>query len=334
MAIDFNLFPTDTDGVKQFGWAGPKAAKEAWDKVKNNFDPFKLEGKIKKKSKTRKFGSENSRKRFGWQTVRKVAGDQLNYAQQAGSCVSEGARSSCNTLSCTNVLLLNKPEKFRPSYAPYHYGTMRVFIGAKHGTSFGYNDDGGIGSYMAEAFQEYGNLFADIAGIPEYTGQAKIARDWGYRPGPKKEYVELGKQHLIKKVARLRNWEELVEAITNGYPVHFCSMLSFQMNPNSSGFHLQTSEGWSHCMEIKSVDDEWKDPYVEILNSWGDVHGVLKNFYDPNEILPPGMLRVKKSVIARALEDEDVEAFALSDMDGFYERKKEIDKALFDLFGN
>lgn len=332
--IDFNLFPTDSDGAKHFGWAGPKAAKEAWDKVKNNFDPFKLEGKSKKKSKTKRIGSGNLKKRFLWEIVRKLLGkDLLNYAQQAGSCVSEGARSVCNYLAATQILLAGKSEKFKESYAPYHYGTMRVFIGAKHGTSFGYDDDGGIGSYMAEAFGEYGNLFADTPGIPEYTGQAKIARDWGYRPGPKKEYVELGKQHLIKKVARITSWEDYVDAITNGYPIHFCSMLSWSMMPNSKGYHDQTNEGWAHCMSHIGVDDEDPTGFCEILNSWADCHGRLKNKYT-EEALPVGIVRSKKSVIARALEDEDVEAFAVSDMDGFYERKKEIDKALFDLFGN
>lgn len=332
--IDFNLFPTDSNGIKQFGWSGPKAAKEAWDKVKNNFDPFKLEGKSKKKSKTRKVGSGNSRKQFISKIIRQVVGrDLLNYAQQAGSCVSEGARTSCNGLAATNVLLLNKPEKFKESYAPFHYSTMRTLIGPKHGTRFGCNDDGGIGSYMAEAFGEYGNLFKDTDGLPDYTGQASIARQWGcYQP--KKEYIELAKQHLIKKVARLRSWEDMVDAMTNGYPVHFCSMLSFQMQPNSQGFHEQTREGWAHCMAFLDIDDEWKDPYVHIMNSWGaNAHGQLYDVYDKTP-LALGMIRARKSVIARALEDDDVEAFALSDMDGFYERKKEIDKALFDLFGN
>jgi len=332
MAIDFNLFPTDSDGVKQFGWAGPEAAKDAWAKVKNNFDPFKLEGKSKKKSKTKKFGDSALKKRFLWEVVRKVAGhDLLNYAQRAGSCVSEAARSACNYLAATQILLAKKSESFKESYAPYHYSCMRTIIGPKHGTRFGCNDDGGIGSYMAESFQEYGNLFKDTPGLEEYEGQANIAQHWGcYQP--KKEFIELGKKHLIKKVARIRNWDDYVDAITNGYPIHFCSNLSWSMMPNSKGYHDQTSEGWSHAMLHMGVDDEDTTGFSEILNSWANCHGQLKNKYT-GENLPIGIVRSKKSVIANALQDDDVEAFALSDMDGFYERKKEIDKALFDLFG-
>lgn len=333
MAIDFNLFPNESTTHKNFGW-NRELAVEAWEKVKNNFDPFELKGKSVKKKTKKVSAGPTERKRFLWQIVRKLLNkDLVNYAQRAGSCVSEGARSCCNHLSATNIVVLNKSEKFRPSYAPYHYGTGRVFIAPTHGTNFGYDDDGSIGSYMAEAVQEYGNLFADTPGLEEYNGEAEIARRWGYRPGPKKEFVELGKQHLVKKAARIRSWDQMVEAITNGYPVHFCSMLSFQMQPNSQGFHEQTREGWGHCMSFLGIDDEWKDPYVLILNSWGDSHGQLKDFYT-GENLPVGYIRARKSVIARALQDEDVEAFAFSDMDGFYERKKEIDKALFDLFGN
>ncbi len=265
---NFDLFPK-VNGVKNFGWAGPKAAHDAWEKVKGNFSPFRLEPNqnetVKKKSKRGRprkakldpklMGSVigEGRKRDLWRLVRKVLNkDLINYAQQAGSCVSEGARSTCNYLSCTNIALLNKSEKFRPSYAPYHYGTSRVFIGAKYGVNFGYNDDGSIGSFMAEAIQEYGNLFADVAGLLDYTGQAKIARDWGYRPGPKKEYVEEAKKYLVKKAARITNWNDFVTAIVNGYPIHYCSMLSFQMQPNSKGFHEQTNEGWAHCGEKES----------------------------------------------------------------------------------
>lgn len=261
---DFSLFPTDSNGVKNFGWAGPQAAKDAWSKVKKNFNPFKLDGKLKKKSKSKRITKGNERKRFQTQIIRQVVGkDLLNYAQQAGSCVSEGARTCSNSLACTNVLLLKKPERFKESYAPYHYGCMRVFVGAKHGINFGYNEDGGIGSLMAESFSEYGNLFADTDGLPEYTGQAKIARDWGYRPGPKKQYIELGKQHLIKTVARIQSWEDFVDAITNGYPVHFCSMLSFTMQPNSKGFHEQTNEGWAHCGKRDSFVNSYNGKMIQ-----------------------------------------------------------------------
>lgn len=272
MSFDFNLFPTSQDGVKQFGWAGPDAAKEAWNKVKANFNPFELKGKSVKK-KTR-IGAAGERKRFIHQIVRKVLGtDLVNYAQRAGSCVSEGARSSCNYLSCTNIAVLNKSEKFRPSYAPYHYGTSRVFIGAKHGTDFGYNDDGSIGSYMAEAVQEYGNLFADVPGVEEYNGEAEIARRWGYRPGPKKEFVEQAKKHLVKSAARITSWDQLVEAITNGYPIHICSMLSFQMGPNSKGFHEQTNEGWAHCGKRGSFVNSYSGKSIEDIVVGDEVFG-------------------------------------------------------------
>jgi len=328
---NFDLFTVDSAGVKNFGWKHLEV-KDAWEKVKGNFNPFKIVGAAPVKKKTR-FGGEG-RRRFLHPLVRKVVGqDLLNWAQRAGSCVAEGAGSACNYLACTNIALLNKSEKFRRSYVPYHYGTMRVFIGAKYGVNFGFNDDGGIGSFMAEAVKEYGNLFADTPGVEPYQGEADIARRWGYRPGPKKEFITEAKKYLVKTTARITNWEQLVEAVTNGYPCTIASMLSFQMNPNSAGFHEQTSEGWAHQMCIIGIDDEWKDPYVLILNSWGNVHGQLYDFYD-NSKLPVGILRVRKSVLERALRDSDVECFAFSDMDGFYERKTEIDRALFDLFGN
>jgi hypothetical protein len=305
---NFDLFTVDSAGVKNFGWKHLEV-KDAWEKVKGNFNPFKIVGAAPVKKKTR-FGGEG-RRRFLHPLVRKVVGqDLLNWAQRAGSCVAEGAGSACNYLACTNIALFNKSEKFRRSYVPYHYGTMRVFIGAKYGVNFGFNDDGGIGSFMAEAVKEYGNLFADTPGVEPYQGEADIARRWGYRPGPKKEFITEAKKYLVKTTARITNWEQLVEAVTNGYPCTIASMLSFQMNPNSAGFHEQTSEGWAHQMCIIGW---WNHPTLGeifyVLNSWGpDTHGT-----DPAGG-PPGGFWVKKSDVDYMCNDE---VFILSQWDGF-----------------
>jgi hypothetical protein len=312
------------------GWKKDKVA-EGWDKVKSQFPIFR----IQKKRGRKVFGTAAGagKKRFLHQIMRKVLGsDTPNWAQEAGSCVGEGARNASDYLSCTNIFILNKSEKFRPSHVPYHYGCMRVFIGRENGVNFG-GEDGGIGSFMADSVRKYGVLFCDEPNVPEYRGQASLARKWGAPPGPPKEFIPLAQKYLVKQTARITTWDQLVEAIVNGYPCTIASMLSVQMKPNSEGFHEETREGWAHQMCIIGIDDEWKDPYVIIRNSWADVHGRIKDFYTGEE-LPIGCIRVRKSVIERFLRDPDTEVFAFSQFDGFPEQRYELDRRLFDLFGN
>jgi hypothetical protein len=329
---DFSLFDIQDkpEARKQLcGWK-EDLHKEAWEKIKHLFSPFKIDGDTKVKKKTMYSGA--GRKRMLYEIVKKVLGKYTpNYAQSIGDCTSFGAKNVNEYLSCTQILLENKAEGFRPIFPPYFYGVGRVIIGKEYGTDFACSEDGGIGSYVSEGVTKYGALFADEDGVPKYSGQ--VAKSWGC-DGPPNNFVSIAKRHLIKSAARITNWDDFVNAIVNGYPIHFCSNLSFQMQPNSNGFHEQTSEGWPHCMGFIGVDDEWKDPYAILLNSWGeDAHGILKDFYT-GETLPGGCLRVHKSVIEKALRDQDVEAFAWSQYDGFPAKRDEIDFKLFDLYGN
>jgi intein/homing endonuclease len=73
---------------------------------------------------------------------------------------------------------------------------------------------------------------------------------------------------------------------------------------------------------IMGVDSKYKTPYATILNSWGDVHGHLKDF-DTQEDLPVGVLRVRAETIERMIKQDDT--FAYSHADWFEEQKLPID---------
>lgn len=62
------------------------------------------------------------------------------------------------------------------------------------------------------------------------------------------------------------------------------------------------------------VDDNDKDPYAIILNSWGDAHGKLKDF-ETGEELPIGVLRVRKNDALKHIRAK--ETYAYSQFDGF-----------------
>jgi hypothetical protein len=85
------------------------------------------------------------------------------------------------------------------------------------------------------------------------------------------------------------------------------------MAARSDGF-FHYSTHWGHQMCIIGVDDDPSDPYGAILNSWGDVFGVIKDF-KTGDVWPKGTLRVRKKDILSILSEQD--SFAYSALDGF-----------------
>lgn len=293
------------------GWGGEKLAAKAWNMLKSS-DSFKPLPK--------RYGSSEKRKVFLHLLVRQLLKrDVENIAQQIGDCVSWGARNAIEYLECAEILLGGDLEKYRPIYAPYLYGTGRVFVG-KNQLGRG---DGSLGSWQAEAVIKYGALASDEYGCPAYSG--KVASDWGYNPGPPDKYVNIARLNPVKSASIVKNWDELVTAISNGYPCTIASDQGFSMAPDSEGFHRPQGK-WMHQMCVCGIDQIYKYEYGLIRNSWGNVHGQLYDF-NTNEKLPVGYLRVKRATIERMIQQGDT--FAYSNFQGFPEQYPAIEKSLF-----
>ena len=299
------------------GWAG----KDNPEFVKNQFDLIKDDGSFKPLKIFSASRDTKGKKLMLYEVTRKVLGkDTDNYPQEIGDCVSFGAKNACEYLMATEKLMKGDREEWQPIFPPYLYGTGRVFIG--RGQLNG--SDGSLGSWMADAVIKYGVLRANFPDVPKYSG--RVASKWGDTPGPDKKFVEEGKLHPVKSAAQIKNWDDLRDAIINGYPCTTASDIGYSMEPSSDGFHRQT-DSWGHQMCIIGIDDGYKngsDPYAIILNSWGDCHGHLKDF-DNGDPLPVGVLRVRRKDMEKHIRQE--ETFAYSNFDGFPEQL--IDKKLF-----
>jgi hypothetical protein len=299
------------------GWPGEDVAREAFNLLQQPKDAnkasewFDLLGGPQPKFVKLNLPIQANGKMMLYQFARKLLGaDTKNYPQQIGDCVSFGAKNACEHLLCVQNVLGVSPNKFRPVFPPYLYGCGRVFVG--HQNNY---EDGSVGSWQASAVQKYGVLASDEEGVPAYAG--KVAKNWGGGQGPPQNFVTLAKTHLVKSAAQINSWNDLVAAITNGYPCTVASNQGFAMQPDGNGFHAAKGS-WAHQMCIIGVDNTYKTPYAIILNSWGDVHGKLKDF-ETQEDLPVGTLRVRSDTIERMLRQQDT--FAFSQMDWFQEQK-------------
>ncbi len=252
-----------------------------------------------------------SRRMALFAVVRQVLGTEPeNINQLIGDCVSWGAKHAVEYLQCFQLAMGNM-EQFRLIFSPYHYGTGRVLIGGEKGSY----SDGSVGIWQVQAIQKFGVVCLDDPGVPPYSAQ--VAKQFGADAGNVLEkFEDVGKQHLLKSFAKVSTWEQLVQAITNGFPVTVASNQGFTMTARSDGFHAPSGH-WGHQMCITFVDDDGGniEPHAGILNSWGDVHGQIIDFRDPSLKWAIGMLRARKSVIEHMLAADD--SYAYSSFNGF-----------------
>lgn len=288
---------SDAAFLQHCGWAGEDKAKEVWDKIGHLFPAFKIVAAI----------GDAPMRAMLWELVRKALGkDFPNIPQETGDCVAQGAKVTCQTI---NGVQIYKGEalEFHELFAPYFYSTGRVLVGkGQMGRS-----QGSVGSWQSKAAELYGALRSDFPGCPAYSG--KLADDWGIH-APDAKYLAEGKVHLIKTTSKINSWDELHQAVSNGYCCTIASNQGFKaMLPGKDGFHAPNGT-WGHQMSIWGTVNDPKRSYGSIRNTWGDVHGEVIDF-DTGEKWPVGTLRVRREVIEHMIATG--ECIAYSQFEGF-----------------
>lgn len=258
-----------------------------------------------------------------WEAAKKVNGGRHlpTLRQQVGSCVGHGGDNAVQYLSAWEIARLGDAEKRVPTCEPYGYGCMRRVGG------FRIAGDGGVGAWMAEALKTFGVLPHDAPGVPvkptvsedrfgtTVSWPGSLDQRWGRAPGPPEDLVALGKKHPVKTYAQVTTYEQVRDAVCNGYPVTVASMQGFLMTPAlDKGKHWGVPRGsWAHQMCFVGVDDDPARPGCYCLNSWGaDAHG------KPAGDEPPGGFWVDAEVVTRMARQDDT--FAFSQFDGFLEQ--------------
>ena len=106
--------------TRQFGWAGPDAARREWDRIAGDFAPFFIAGQTAP--------TAGGTVRL-WNLVRQVLGrDTPNDPQRSGDCVAFGAKNAIEYLACGEIAA-GDAEEFRRVFPPFLYATSRVISG-------------------------------------------------------------------------------------------------------------------------------------------------------------------------------------------------------------
>lgn len=300
---DANLPPiTEAEARKLCGWPGEDVARPAFEQLKDRFVNFRISTA---EGEDAKFEDKRS---VLWDAALKVNGGKhlLTFRQAVGDCVSMGAANAVNYLTVRQIAS-GQSLKYRPAFQPYIYGTSRVLIGKGR---LGCNSDGSVGSWAADAVQTHGILFADHEGVPAYSGS--VARQWGCRKSTFEEFLPVAKEFPVKGIAQVTTFEQVRDALINGYPVTVASSQGFEMSGVvRDGKLWGVPRGqWMHQMCFIGYDPNNGKPGVYCLNSWGaNAHGVSPDG------APPGGFWVDKATVSRMVKQGD--SFAYSEFQGF-----------------
>lgn len=246
--------------------------------------------------------------------VKQVTGKDPRIGPQAtGDCVAMAAKQAAVMRSCVEIVQ-GDPEQYRYLFAPFHYATARVLIG-KNALRGG---AGCVGGWVSEAMQTYGYLDEEVARKAGLVYGKAIADGWGDDRSVNgksfRDFMGEAKQQSVRRWSRSSRWEDVRDALYHKHPFHICSDCGYTMKPDKDGFHRPSGQ-WPHDMCVYAFWENVKVPCVGILNSWGDVHGDVRD-PETGEQLPPGTILVRLEDFNRR-HLPGSECIAFSDLDGF-----------------
>ena len=255
-----------------------------------------------------------------YKVVNKAAGYEFfPWDQKTGSCVGHGALAVMATLQAVEIITQRQTfEEWRIPFILYNYGQSR-----KRGGLNG-EGEGSFGSSMAESLNEDGCPPLDPS-YPQpikqqdgsWTFGAEAEMDWSNGNKPPIDLSGSAKSFKVKSTSKLKNSDEVKQALSNGYPVTIASswwgFSDLKVKPSGTpAIQLASrSQSWGHqqsCLGFTTHPDFGL--IFLIQNSWGNAHGTpLGNFGEPK-----GSYWIKAKDMDRICLEE---VFSFSNFDGY-----------------
>jgi hypothetical protein len=188
-------------------------------------------------------------------------GRYLDYpAQQIGDCVGQGFGHGVDLLGAVQIVIGRTSEVFTQTATEAVYAMARVDVGRLYGCDL--EEDGAVGAWAAKAVSTIGTLSRDLVG--PYDGRR--AKQWG-ACGVPRDLETKAVAHKVKTTSLVTTFEELEDALANGYPVTVCSDQGFTLERDDAGFCAPLGT-WGHCMLIVGVRADLRSGAC-IFQSWG-----------------------------------------------------------------
>jgi hypothetical protein len=189
---------------------------------------------------------------------RDVLGDYPAYvSQEIGDCVGMGHGRANDLLQCIEISL-GADLQYRETDTEFIYAVSRQVVGILS------DDDGSYGAAAAMAMTTCGMLDREMLGS-DGTYSGKRSKDWGKLGAPPHYFMQAA-GFKLGDAAKVESWDDLVAAISNGYPVTICTQSGFADERDADGFCAVEGK-WGHCMFIAGV--RFDRPGACIIQSWG-----------------------------------------------------------------
>lgn len=245
-------------------------------------------------------------------------------AQGRGDCVSHSTKNAGLYTMCMEIVS-GKPD---PVTGEIEGAPEISTAGRRNGVLsteaiYWYRDHNGDGwscSHAANVAKEESGLwlrqnYPDLGfDLTEYS--SRLAGKWG-RPNPPDQVTDVGQEHLVREVTRLRSAEEIRDYLANGYGVSTCGGEGFSSSRDSNGVSRRRGS-WAHAMAFIGFDDRpwahrtYGGPLVLVLNSWGSGWiGGPRKIHDTNIEIPHGSFWARWRDVSRR------SMYAYSNFDGF-----------------
>lgn len=241
-------------------------------------------------------------------------------SQPIGSCVGWGWSLAAQMLAACDICVRNERESYGGRILEAAtYGFSRV---EARNLDHNYGGDGSYGAAAAKAVTKYGTIYAgrDYNGKTFQSADAKLERGWG-RDGVPDFLEPFAAEHKVLEVTLIRNFSDVVKAVSNGYPVAICATRAFHMTFVKDGegrggwLKPNPADKWPHCQMIAGVFQGAR-PGAHVVNSWADCYSG-----PVDERLPAAFQRSSGKVdadeIDRMLGGDNSDSFALAGYSGF-----------------
>jgi len=178
-------------------------------------------------------------------------------AQTTGDCTSHGTRNAHDISRAVEIDVKGEPESWE----------------ARGATEPIYGNRGHSGAGMSPAratmwCHEYGIMIRKDYGFVDLSEyDSRIGARWG-RSGPPTPVRETAAEHPCKYYARIRNVEELRDALAAGMGAHVGSQYGNDGKRDSNGV-ARWNASWNHDMCVGAADETGDDLYFLVINSWG-----------------------------------------------------------------
>lgn len=244
--------------------------------------------------------------------------------QAIGDCVSWGAM---HAVYCSESVTWDIGKSSEPPLIPCTesiYGGSRVEARNKDGSGrspVGGYSDGSYGGAAARWLRDWGVIYrAEYDGLDLSTYSGERAKQWGaYGNGGQGDggkLDEVAKRTPARYVVAVKTWDEVVAALTAGFPVTIASSQGFSNRTDASGV-LEASGTWMHQMCLIGIRfAENSPPGVRavdaclVLNSWGTRWISYAGKFPDDQ--PDGSFWATRQVIERILAQGD--SYAIGDI--------------------